>query len=74
MPDIRIDFSNSMTRSACVTCNTAEKWSRMFRPAHELTHRCDDQMRDVPFGLEEFMDRHEGRYYDVQLPLPIRLV
>jgi hypothetical protein len=30
-------------------------------------------MRDVPFGLEEFMDRHEGRYHDVQLPLPMLL-
>jgi hypothetical protein len=42
--------------------------------AHELRHRCDEQMRDVPFGLEAFMDRHEGRYQDVQLPLPMRLV
>jgi hypothetical protein len=32
------------------------------------------QMRDVPLGLQEFVDRHEGRYYDVQLPLPMRLV
>ena len=42
--------------------------------AHELRQRCNDQMRDVPFGLEEFMDRHEGRYHDIQLPLPLRLV
>jgi hypothetical protein len=49
---------------------------RMYRPmyvAHELRQRCDLQMRDVPFGLEEFMDRHKGRCHDVQLPLPMRL-
>jgi hypothetical protein len=55
-----------------VAVNTAEKWSRDV--AHELRHRCDEQMRDVPFGLEEFMDPHEGRYHNVQLPLPLRLV
>jgi hypothetical protein len=59
-----------------VAFNTAEKWSQDVSTdvAHELRHRCDDQMRDVPFGLEEFMDRHEGRYHDVLLPLPMRLV
>jgi hypothetical protein len=59
-----------------VAFNTAEKWSQDVSAdvAHELRHRCDEQMRDVPFGLEEFMDRHEGRYHDVQLPLPLRLV
>jgi hypothetical protein len=31
-------------------------------------------MRDVPFYLEDFVERHEGRYKEVQLPLPIRLV
>jgi hypothetical protein len=31
-------------------------------------------MRDVPFYLENFVERYEGRYRDVQLPLPIRLV
>jgi hypothetical protein len=59
-----------------VAFNTAEHWSRDVSSdvAHELRHRCDEQMRDVPFGLEEFMDRHEGRYHDIQLPLPLRLV
>jgi hypothetical protein len=43
--------------------------------ARELRQRCDMQMRDVQFGLEEeFMERHEGRHRDVQLPLPIRLI
>ena len=31
------------------------------------------QMRDVPFFLQDFTDCHEGRYRDVQLPLPMRL-
>jgi hypothetical protein len=59
-----------------VAFNTAEKWSQDVSAdvAHELRQRCDLQMRDVPFGLEEFMDRHEGRFHDVQLPLPMRLV
>jgi hypothetical protein len=59
-----------------VAFNTAEKWSQDVSAdiAHELRQRCDLQMRDVPFGLQEFVDRHEGRYHDVQLPLPMRLV
>ena len=59
-----------------VAFNTAERWSRDVSAdvAHELRQRCNEQMRDVPFGLEEFMDRHEGRYHDIQLPLPLRLV
>ena len=32
------------------------------------------QLRDVPFYLEEFVEQYEGRYHDIQLPLPIRLV
>jgi uncharacterized membrane protein len=55
--------------------NTAEKWSEDVSAdvAHELRRRCDLQMRDVPFYLEEFVERHEGRYHDMQLPLPMRL-
>lgn len=41
--------------------------------AHELRQRCDLQLRDVPFHLEEFVERYEGRYHDVQLPLPMRM-
>jgi hypothetical protein len=41
--------------------------------AHEVRYRCDLQMRDVPFYLEDFVERNEGRYHDVQLSLPIRL-
>jgi hypothetical protein len=59
-----------------VAFNTAEKWSQDVSAdvAHELRQRCDLQTRDIPFFLQEFVDRHEGRYNDYQLPLPIRLV
>jgi hypothetical protein len=58
-----------------VAFNTAEKWSQDVSAdvAHELRYRCDLQMRDVPFFLQDFVDQYEGRYRDVQLPLPIRL-
>jgi hypothetical protein len=56
--------------------NTAEKWSQDVsgEVAHELRRRCDLQLRDVPFYLEEFVERYEGRYHDIQLPLPMRMV
>jgi hypothetical protein len=59
-----------------VAFNTAEKWSQDLSTdvAHELRRRCDLQLRDVPFFLQDFVDRYEGRYHDVQLPLPMRLV
>jgi hypothetical protein len=41
--------------------------------AYELRQHCDQQLRDVPFFLQDFVDRFEGRYRDVQLPLPMRL-
>jgi hypothetical protein len=55
--------------------NTGEGWSQDVSAdvARELRQRCDEQMRDVPFFLQEFVDRYEGRYHDVQLPLPMRL-
>ena len=55
---------------------TTERWSQDVSAdvAHELRRRCDLQLRDVPFFLQDFVDRYEGRYRDVQLPLPIRLV
>ena len=54
--------------------NTSEKWSEDVSAdvAHELRRRCDLQLRDVPFY--EFVERYEGRYHVIQLPLPIRLV
>jgi hypothetical protein len=59
-----------------VSFNTAAKWSQDVSAdvAHELRHRCDLQMRDVPFFLQEFVARHEGSFTDIQLPLPLRLV
>jgi hypothetical protein len=60
-----------------VAFNTSEKWSQDVSAdvvAYELRRRCDLQARDVPFFLQDFVDYHEGRYRDVQLPLPMRLV
>jgi hypothetical protein len=59
-----------------IAFNTAERWSEDVSEdvAHELRRRCDLQMRDIPFFLQYFTDRFEGRYQDVQLPLPMRLV
>jgi hypothetical protein len=56
--------------------NTAEEWSQDVSAdvAQELRRRCDLQQRDIPFFLQDFVDRYEGRYHDIQLPLPIRLV
>jgi hypothetical protein len=58
-----------------VAFNTADGWSQdvSSEVAHELRHRWDQQQRDVPFFLQNFVDRYEGRYHDYQLPLPIRL-
>jgi hypothetical protein len=59
-----------------VAFNTAEKWSQDVSPdvAQELRQRCDLQTRDIPFYLQDFVDQHEGRYRDIQLPSPMRLV
>jgi hypothetical protein len=59
-----------------IAFNTAERWSEDVSEdvAQALRRRCDLQMRDVPFYLQDFTDCHEGRYRDVQLPLPMRLV
>ena len=58
-----------------VAFNTAEGWSQdvSANVAHELRHRCDLQMRDVPFFLQDFVHRYEGRHGDIQLPLPLPL-
>ena len=59
-----------------VAFNTAERWSEDLSGdvAQELRRRCDLQMRDIPLPLQDFTDRYERRYRDVQLPLPMRLV
>ena len=56
--------------------NTAEQWSQDVSAdvAAELRRRCDLQQRDIPFFLQDFVDRYEGRFGDIQLPLPFRLV
>src|ERR1700730_2518067 len=55
--------------------NTAEHWSDVSADvARELRFRCALQMRDVPIILQDFVDRYEERYHDIQLPLPMRLV
>jgi hypothetical protein len=53
--------------------NTAEEWSQDVSAdvAHELRRRCDLRQVDIPFGLQDFVDRYEGRFRDIQLPLPI---
>jgi hypothetical protein len=58
-----------------VAFNTAERWSEDVSAeiVKELRLRCDLQMRDIPFFLQDFTDRYEGRYHDIQLPLPMRL-
>jgi hypothetical protein len=59
-----------------VTFNTAEGWSQdvSVDVARELRQRCDLQLRDVPFFLQDFVDRYEGQYRAIQPPLPMRLV
>ena len=53
--------------------NTAEGWSRDVSEdaARGLRQRCADQDRELPDFLREFVDRYEGPYRAVQLPLPI---
>jgi hypothetical protein len=56
-----------------VAFNTAEEWAQDVSAdvAHELRRRCDLRQVDIPFGLQNFVDRYEGRFRDIQLPLPI---
>jgi hypothetical protein len=58
-----------------VAFNTAEGWSQDVSAdvVADLRQRCDLQLRDIPFFLQDFADRYEGRYHDIQLPLPMRL-
>jgi hypothetical protein len=45
-----------------IAFNTAERWSQDVSEdvAHELRRRCDLQLRDVPSGIQDFVERHEG--------------
>ena len=60
-----------------VAFNTAEKWSQDVSAdiAQELRQRCDLQLRDVPFFLQDFVDRMKAgtamfsfRHWHVQRP------
>jgi hypothetical protein len=52
-----------------VAFNTAEGWSQDASEdiAQELRRRCDLQLRDVPSGIQDFVERHEG--HDRQLTM-----
>jgi uncharacterized membrane protein len=52
-----------------VAFNTAEGWSQDVSAdiAQELRRRCGLQMRDVPYNIHEFVERHYG--LDRQLSL-----
>jgi hypothetical protein len=52
-----------------IAFNTAEGWSQDVSAdiAQELRRRCDLQMRDVPYNIHEFVERHYG--LDQQLSL-----
>jgi hypothetical protein len=68
--------ANTKARCALWPSNTAQEWSQDVSAdvAQELRRRCDLQQIDIPFFLQDFVDRYEGRYREIQLPLPIRLV
>jgi hypothetical protein len=56
-----LDLLEGQYQDRVVGLNTAEKWSQDVSAdvAQELRRRCDLQMRDVPSGLQEFVDRHD---------------
>ena len=56
-----------------IAFNTAEHWAEDVSEdvAQELRRRCDLQLRDVPSGIQDFVERHER--YDRQ-QLSLRLV
>jgi hypothetical protein len=54
-----------------IAFNTVERWSQDVSEdvAHELRRRCDLQLRDVPSGLQDFVERHEGHHRQLALRL-----
>jgi hypothetical protein len=46
-----------------VAFNTAERWSEDVSEdvARELRRRCDQQMRELPSTISDFVERHEDR-------------
>jgi hypothetical protein len=59
-----------------VTFNTAEKWSQDVSEdvASRATATVLSAGSGYPFFLQDFTDRYEGRYCDIQLPVPMRAV
>jgi hypothetical protein len=45
-----------------IAFNIAEGWSQDASEdiAHELLRRCDLQLRDIPSGIQDFVDSHAG--------------
>ena len=54
-----------------IAFNTVERWARDVSEdvARELRRRCDLQPRDVPSGLQDFVERHEGHHRQLALRL-----
>lgn len=54
-----------------IAFNPGERWSGDVSEhvAREVRRRCDLQMRAVPYFLQDFTNRHEGRYRNVPRPL-----
>ena len=54
-----------------IAFNTTEHWARDVSEdvAHELRRRCDLQMRDLPSGIQDFVERHEGHHRQLALRL-----
>jgi hypothetical protein len=57
-----------------IAFNTAERWSEDVSEdvAREIRRRLDLQLANVPSGLQDFVERHEGHYRQLTLPLPQR--
>jgi hypothetical protein len=55
-----------------VSFNTTEGWSQDVSAdvVHEVRHRCDLQLRDVLFYLEDFVERYVGHAYLNRMPRP----
>ena len=54
-----------------IAFNAVERWALDVSEdvAHELRRRCDLQLRDVPSGLQDFVERHEDHHRQLTLRL-----
>jgi hypothetical protein len=54
-----------------VAFNTAERWAQDVSEdvAREIRRRFDLQLADVPSGLQDFVERHEGHHRQLALRL-----